>query len=254
MVINNVTQIPLVAEEKLSAFDRPTGYKAIVDKTTMDTLCLVRNNNHIIQHKTVYEEVGKLDKYSIKRTMLLRNGIVMLVEVTEQEPRLIELFPKDELEPTVYIMNIYDKTRGLSVVGGGFRLSCTNQLTALERSKKMNVDAYGTTQFSGELGELIEQGMNAWIDTIDFLKEANEKVFSVKDVVQKHSFLPKKYIEKITNNLHDQESLYNIWNEYTKIITHDIGEIVTNHEPVLQFQKRANKILYYEKPIIVKEE
>jgi hypothetical protein len=243
--ISSNDQIPLVAEEKLSAFDRPTGYKAIVDQTNMSTLCIVRNNQHFIQHKTVFDELQKMKKYDIKKAMLLRDGIVLVVELGEHIPLNIEIFPEDEMECRAYVMNVYDKARGLSVLGGGFRLTCTNQLTAMERSKRMNVDAYGTSQFSDELEELIQHALASWTDDIEIIREAKEKVFSVKDVIQKHSFLPKKHIETITGNLHDQEPLFNIWNEYTRTITHDISPILTNHEPLLSMQKRANKILAY---------
>ena len=43
-------QIPLIDEVELLAHDRETGVKAIVDKSNMNTICVVKKDNQLLQH------------------------------------------------------------------------------------------------------------------------------------------------------------------------------------------------------------
>jgi len=242
VVILEDKQLPNVEEVPLSAHERETGYKAIVDKTTMDTICVVPNDNQIVQHNHVLKEVNKLDNYIIQKTTLLKNGTKMLIELVEREPKKIELLPNDFLECGARIYNDYTKNRGLSVQGCGTRLICSNGVTSLVKTEKMEIFAYGTADFSKELETRISKCIAVWSDVSDIMERANNTTVSIKDVMTELPKLSKKYMDTIIDELEDQDTVYNIWNQYTRIITHEIAPKVRTAKH-LALQKRANKIL-----------
>lgn len=251
--VTKTEEIPLVDEVVLEAHERPTGVKAVVDRTTMDTICVVREDNQIIQHKDVLKEVMKIENYIIKKIQLIDNGQKLLIELTEQTPRKIALLKDDMLECGARIINDYGRSRGLSVEGSGVRLVCTNGVTAPVHTRRMQIYAYGTAEFAPELEEQIEACLNAWIDSAKLIEWAAETEVSVKDVIPQHTFLPKKHMETVLKRLKDKESLYTIWNVFTEVISHDIEPHVKTLNTV-GLQKRANKILKTEVTTVVAEE
>jgi len=241
-VVAKSDEIPLVEEVKLDAHDRPTGVKAIVDKSTMNTICVVKEENQIIQHQDVLKEVQKLENYTIRKMKLIDNGTKLLIDLTEQTPRKIALMKDDMLECGARVVNDYSKTRGLSVQGSGLRLACTNGVTAPIHTRKMQIFAYGTDEFAPELEAQIEACLNAWVDSAKLIEWANETKVHTKDFIIDHIFLPKKHMESVADKLKDEESLYTIWNVYTEVITHEIAPNVKTFN-VIGLEKRANKIL-----------
>jgi len=234
--------LPLVDEVKLIAHERETGYKAIVDKMTMDTICVIKQDNQIVQHNHVLKEVLKLDNYVIKKITLMQNGRSLLIDVTERTPKKIELLPKDYLECGARIMNDYGKNKGLSVQGSATRLVCSNGVTAPKTTGAVNIEAFGTADFSTELEQKIDASFKVWEDHAELFKQANATTVHVKDIINDHAFLPKKEMEEVIGNLKDEETLYNIWNEYTRVIQHQLAPKKKTID-IIGLQKRANKIL-----------
>jgi len=242
ILIEAENQVSKVDEVELDAHERDTGYKAVVDLNTMGTICVVKKDNRIIQHQHVIEEVNKLDNYIVKKTTLAHEGRVLTMELTEREPKQVELLPEDVMECGAHIINDYGKSRGLSVQGYGIREVCTNGMVGMANATKMQVDAYGTAEFAKELEEQIKASLDVWKDVGDLMKRANEIKVSVKDIYDTIDFLPKKYMDLVIDKFDDQESLYKIWNTYTEVITHEIGPKVQTAGK-LSLLKRANKIL-----------
>jgi len=242
LLIEAENQIPKVDEVELDAHERDTGYKAVVDLNTMETICVVKKDNRIIQHQHVIEEVNKLDNYIIKKTILAHEGRVLTLELAEREPKLIELLPKDVMECGAHIVNDYGKSRGLSVQSYGIRQVCTNGVVGMANATKMQVDAYGTAEFAKELEDQIIASLDVWKDVGELMVKANEIKVSIKDIYDTIDFLPKKYMDLVIDKFEDQESLYKIWNTYTEVITHQIGPQVQTAGR-LSLLKKANKIL-----------
>jgi len=245
--VEEPNQVPVVDEVTLIAHDRETGYKAVVDKTTMDTICVVPMEYQLVQHQHVLKEVAKLDNYIIRKMELMENGRMIMIEVTEQQPKKIELMPKDFIEVGARITNDYGKNAGLQVQGFGTRLVCSNGLVAPKFGNKIPVQAFGTAEFAEEMQMHIDNAFSIWEDTkmTELFKYANETSVHVKDILEDHSFLPKKHMEEVIKNLKDEETLYNIWNAYTQVITHQIAPN-TKDLNTIGLQKRANKLLTIE--------
>ena len=115
-------------------------------------------------------------------------------------------------------------------------------MMGLARASPMQVDAYGTAEFSKELEDQIVASLNVWKDVGDLMTRANEIKVSVKDIYETIDFLPKKYMDMAIEKFDDQETLYKIWNTFTEIITHQIGPQVQTAGR-LGLLRRANKIL-----------
>lgn len=248
VVVNKENQIPLVDEVSLIAHERETGYKAVVDKSNMETICVIPNVHQIVQHTHVLKEVEKLDNYIIKNKMLLKNGSQLMIEITEREPKKVALLPNDFLECGARVFNDYSKNCGLSVQGYGLRLACENGMVAPVRTQKMQIFAYGTNEFSKELEIQISNCIKVWeTDVAEIMEKANSVTISVKDVTTRLPKLSKKYMDLVLDKLEDQDTVYNIWNAYTSVITHEIAPKV-KVQAVIKLQKRANKVLALVKP------
>jgi len=174
--------------------------------------------------------------------MVLQNGRSLLIEVTERTPKKIELLPKDYLECGARIINDYTKNKGLTVQGCAVRLVCENGMTAPKTTGKVQIEAYGTAEFSDELEQKIDASFKVWEEHADLFKQANEITVHLKDIIQDHAFLPKKEMEEVIGNLKDKETLYTIWNEYTRVIQHKLTQKKKTID-IIGMQKRANKIL-----------
>ena len=240
-------EVPLVEEVPLIAHERETGYKAVVDKTTMDTICVVPMKYQLVQNQLVLREVQKLKNYVIKKIELTKKGTTLMIEMTEREPKKIELFPEDYLECGVRVFNDYSKNAGLSIQSFGVRLACTNGVVAPKFGEKIPIKAFGTEEFAKEMEVVINSAFEAWTNekTSAIFKHAVDTTVSVKDILEDHSFLPKKHMEEIIKSLKDRETLYNIWNAYTQVITHKVSQNKKDID-IIYLQKRANQILTIE--------
>lgn len=244
--IQKAEELPIVDEVELFAHDRQTGYKAIVDRTTMNTICVVPFGHQIIQHQHVLREILSMKNYIIKTTRLLQKGRLLIIELTEREPKRIQLLPEDYIECGAVVTNDYKKTRGLFVRGTANRLVCENGMISPSIRERCQIFAYGTEEFSKEIENSINESIDAWASETIYSRAAST-VVNVKDILENHSFLPKKYMEIVVSRLENRDNLYNIYNKYTEVITHSIAP-KAQKDYVLYLQKRANQILMVEVP------
>jgi len=166
----------------------------------------------------------------------------MIVELRERTPRQIALMPDDFIECGALIVNDYTKNCGLSITAIAERLVCSNGMVSHQKAQAMHIYAFGTDDFHQELLSKIESSFEFWYRTVEFFQEAASNIVPVKDVIAQHHFLPEKYMTEITESLQNEESLYNIYNAYTRVITHSIG-ISASTDTTNRHLKRANKIL-----------
>jgi len=242
--IKEPKEVPLIDEVTLIAHERETGYKAVVNKMNMETICVIPKKYQLVQHQHVLDEIQKLDNYVIRKMELMSNGQMLMVELTEREPKKIELLPEDFIEVGARIFNDYSKNAGLSVQAYGTRLACTNGMIAPTFGTKIPIQAFGTAEFSKEIQMHLDDAFKIWYaeDVNQLFKRATEVEVSIKDILEDHSFLPNKHMDEVISKLEDKENLYKIWNTYTQVITHQIAP-KTKDINTIGLQKRANKIL-----------
>ena len=244
--IKDAKMIPEIKMVPVKIYDKETGYKAITTVGTNDTISIVTNAYQPVAHKDVYNEVKKLDKFKINNAMVLKGGRTLMLEITDIKPQEIEIFPGDSVIRQVRVFNSYDGTRALSVSSFGMRLICKNGAVApglVDRYKKIHT--FKDIQIS-EISKYVELGMEAWANSKEVLVRASKTIVVVEDVLGKYKLLSGKYMEIVKTTVDKtadkgKDTVYNIWNAYTNVITHSVSE-KTRMSKVVNLQRNVNKL------------
>lgn len=214
-------------------------YKAIVVGGRVVSIVSVKFS--LIQHKDVLarvEEYCDTKGYIIKSALLLRWGAKLMVEISCND--MVEI-DSDEIQKRCLVINAYDARNALAVLTSGMRLVCSNGLVApgfVERLRKVHVfKAYDLSKIE----ETIEAGFKAWNVSFDVLKRAVDVVESTAKVLE-FVKLPEVYINMAKERLPPRDNLNNIWNELTRILTHE-SECGVNTR--LEYYKAANKVFQF---------
>ncbi len=246
--IKSLQEIPEVKEHPIKLYKKPTGYKAIVNVETEDTLSIVNDNYQLAQHRDIYSQVAKYKDYKIDNGVIYNNGRVMVLEVVQAVPTKVELIPGDKLEPRVRIFNSYDLSKALSVQSYGIRLVCTNGMIApgmVDRWRRIHT--FNNISIP-EIGDRMKLAMAAWVESGDLLMKSTEKKVVVVETLGVHKFLPKRYTKIALENLGAVEnekkeaSVYDIWNELTRLISHEIKDREVQVSTLIAEQRFVNKI------------
>lgn len=236
--------IPLAKEEELILHNKPTGFKAIYNPDTKDVYTVTSDSYQLIQHRDVWNAVAKQTKFKIGETALYKNGGVMVIELlpkTETKEELI-VGTKDFFEPRVRLINSYDTSKALSIQAYGMRLVCSNGMIApgfVNRFKQahtfQNIDI-------DSLGDKIELAMNSWVATRDQLKAAAAKNVNIEYAIHSVGKFPKKYADEVRSLLKPKtDTLYNVWNAFTNVLSHQMKANVQTGT-LIKYQQRANKV------------
>lgn len=244
--IKNLTlkTIPLAEEKDIKLFNKPTGYKTIFNPETKKVYTVTTNTYQLIQHQHVWNEIIKLTDYEIGETAIFKGGSVMSIELIPKGDVKHELIPgtKDFLQPRVRVINSYDTSKALSVQAYGMRLICKNGAVApgfVNRFKKThtfkNIDL-------STLKDKVDLAMNSWAGTQDQLRAAFNKKVNVAYAIHSVGKFPKKYVEEVQKQLKPKtDSLYNVWNAFTNVLSHKMKSNVQTGT-LIKYQQRVNKI------------
>jgi len=240
--IKSINEIPWVSEEPVIIHKRESGYKALVNDKTKDTISIVTDTYQPIQHQDVWKEAVKHKKYKIKTGQLYNNGRIFMMEIVARKPAKIELLPNDFMEASVRIFNSYDGSKALTVQSYGLRLVCSNGMvapTTISHFKK--VHAHQNIQVP-EIGKAIELGMEVWTGNTDIFQKASKLTVNVEETINPlQNIMAKKYLKIVSENLSPKESLYDVWNELTRTVTHDMAPNV-NTDNLVYTQQQINKV------------
>lgn len=240
-VIGSVQDIPFVSKTPIIIHEKDSGYQAIVNEDTKDTISIVSNDYQLVPHLDVWKEIQKQDALKVNTATLCKGGRVMMIELVEKSPVKVELFPGDYMEKRVRVFNSYDCSRALSVQSYAMRLVCSNGMIApVTIDEYRKVHAYSSIAV-GEISKHIELAMEAWQFSSGLIASAAKLTVKVEDALQHVNKLPDKYIQIVTGNLGQQESVYDIWNELTRTISHDVAPNVQVRR-VVKMQQYVNKV------------
>jgi len=240
-VMKTLKSVPLVKEEPVVIMGNDTNYKAIVDTDTKETLSIVTNDYQLLQHREVYETIQNMGKYTFRDATLFNQGKALMIELEPQKRTKVELLPGDYLEPRVRIFNSYDKSRALSVQSFGLRLVCSNGMMA-----PGFFDIYHKSHMHQNidieiLGKQIDIAMVAWNNRAEILKKATGVEVEVAVVVDGIRHFSDKYKKIVVENLDEKATVYDLWNELTRTITHDIAPNIGT-DRLVYLQKAANTV------------
>jgi len=250
--INKIQDIPLAIEEPLVIHGKESGYKALVNDKTKDTISVVSDTYQLTQHKDVWEQASKYNDYKILSGKLYNNGRVLMIEINQKKENKQELVPGDYMESRVRIFNSYDGSRALTVQAYGIRLVCSNGMVApTQIANFRKVHAYQNIQVP-DIGKAIQLGMGFWQGNADIFRRAVKLTVNVEKTLKPlQTVLAKKYLKIVTENLQSKENLYAVWNELTRTVTHDMAPNI-NTDNLVYTQQQVNKVFkYLDRPQLV---
>jgi len=241
MQVSCLENIPDVELTPVKVLGQSTPYQAIVEKPTDRTLHVVSDVYQLLPHKEVFEAVDKLEDYNISLGQIYKDGKRLVIELSEKKEVKHELLPGDYYHRKVRILNSYDCSMGLSVLSYGMRLVCKNGMMAPGFQRRIHkVHAHGTINLD-DLDKYVEYAMESWNNTDRIFQVAYHKVIKLEDAVAELKYFPQKYMDLVQKKVKDKDTVYNIWNAFTNVISHDISGNV-NMDAVIWHQKQANKI------------
>ena len=236
--ILNAEQIPIVSEQPVYILGKESNYKAIIDDKK-EPLSIVSHIYNTTQHRDVYKYATSLDKYRLVKSQLIKGGRVLMVELEDYGRD--ELLEGDYFTPRVRLFNSYDRSTGLSVQSYGLRLVCDNGMIAPAFSKTFHHKHTYNNLNLHHIPEYIERAMQSWDVAKETLAKAHRTNIKVEDALSYVKTLPKKYTKIVQENLGYKENVYDIWNELTRTITHDVGNKVAT-TTFISYQQLTNNV------------
>lgn len=244
ILVSKQTDIPYAEEYPIIIRDNETDYKAIINPDTNNTFAIVSKDYQLVPHRDVYEQIMNSDKFEIKRSAVYKKGRTLMIEIVPTETEKIELIPdtKDYVEPRARIFNSYDTTKALSVEGYGMRLVCSNGMIAPGFTSRYRKTHSFTNIDINDINRNIELALNTWTTSAEQLQYANTKKVDVAYTLALSKF-PKRYLKPANELLlgKQTETVYNIWNALTNVVTHIVDDNVQTGT-LVSYQKKANNV------------
>jgi len=245
-----VYDFPVVREELHRKDGADTEYDAIFRSDTGAQLGIVTRKYQMIEHQEAVSFVhGVLKEMKLEpeepKTILLNEGARMTYTLTLPSERF---YPggdkKDLFDPTITILNSYDRTRSYGLLLGVKRLICSNGAFVLSKEFSVRVrHAFHNIDFSKYVDpfrEEIAKTVEITGARTKELAEANGLAFLIPIMME--TVLAQKYKEMVLEQLkgcvivkRDEKgkikkivagkeafSAYTLWNILTEIATHKI--------------------------------
>lgn len=243
LVLKAEKEIPIATEVPLSINGKEIPFKAITSaKDNTDVFNVVSKTYQLIQHKDVWNAVSKLKKYKIVESRIIKGGRIMMIELVNATETNIEVLPKDFYQPRVRIFNSYDATRALSAQAFAIRLICTNGAVGIQKiGHHYKAHTHENINLK-ELTKFVEEAMAAWNVAAPVLRESAKFMIEPKQALAAIGKFPKKYAELALKQCNaKQDTLYNVWNAFTNIVTHQMkGNVATT--TLVKYQSRVNRV------------
>jgi len=203
-----------------------TGYKFIVREDTNDVLSCVSNEYQLVTNQEVMDKALPI----IERM----KGTVDEVKTFSQGARTNWVFKfrknpitinGEKLFPQLNIKNSYDASTQVDVLGGAFRLVCSNGLVVgrIIGHKSARHSIWNPKLQNGHIGELVEETIEN-METVlnnEFPKLMESKL-NKKDVVKVMQRFPTTQIENMVNYLtaNKPETYWDLFNAATWVLSH----------------------------------
>jgi len=238
--IRKADEIPRVSIEKLNIRGNDTRYIAVVEEGTNYTVGVGTNKYQLVQHRDVYETVEALGEYNIANTKLYKNGSRMCIEIEGVDTPPVEVLKLDEVKPMARIMNSYDGSLSVAVCSFGIRKVCTNGMVAPVGTSWVSSNVHlGNNIDLNKLQNNITLAFGLWDKSKDVIGRSNDfKIDS--EVALFYINFPQRYRKMALPNLKREDTIYNIWNEVTRIVSHELPKLKIAGR--MEHQKKANKL------------
>tara|TARA_Y100000310_G_scaffold205478_1_gene205837 strand:- start:1 stop:783 length:783 start_codon:yes stop_codon:yes gene_type:complete len=205
-----------------------TGFKLIVREDTNQVISCMSNEYQLVSNETVMNKSSKIIKEN--------DGVLTDVKSFGNGARTqwVYNFPKikvpidkgDVVTPNIIIKNSYDGSCEVSVLGGAFRLICSNGLVVgyvTHRSSNRH-SIHNPSLQNGRISKLVEETVDniQLVFKEDFPKLIDTKLNS-KDIVKLVTMFPEPYIEPLINYItsKDINNYWDLLNAATWTLTHN---------------------------------
>jgi hypothetical protein len=243
LLLKSLEQIPSAEELPVKVLGLVTDFKAIVDPKTKKTFSIVSKEYQLIQHKDVWKAVSKNKKFSIGEASIYKNGRVMMITLIPKQEVKIELIPnsKDYITPYVRVFNSYDATRALAVQSFGMRLICTNGAVAPGLTDRYHKPHAFKNIVLADLDKQVDLALETWKLSGRTLQAAYKFKVDTQVAIREVGKFPKKYKDKASQLLKKQDTLYNVWNALTNVLSHEMKGNVQS-STLVKYQTRVNRV------------
>ena len=205
-----------------------TGYKFIVRKDTGKVLSCMTNNYQLVENNTIIKTASPLIKKmggKISDVRVLRDGAKTMMKWTFPDNK-VKMSKNDEMIPEINIVNSYDGTVGLNILGGAFRFICSNGLIiGFIASKYTNKHIKSNIELN-DLDRIIEETINntsvVFEDEFPILAETK---FQERHLVDFIKLFPEYANTLVTDKLiiEKPKTFWDLLNVGTNILTHHMN-------------------------------
>jgi len=242
-IIRKADDIPIVEEIPVEIKGKKSGYYAILEKGTNDTLGIHTQHYNLVQNRDIYSIVEGLKDFDILDTRLYLHGKVMMMEVAKKgEKDIAPTGDKNDLfSPRTRIFNSYNGSYSVNIQAFALRLVCKNGMVAPVKQNIYRKIHLGNEINKKDLVDAINSTKDIWNASRERIVQSTKFVIEPQVALFHLDRFPKKYRDLALKNLEKKDTLYNIWNELTRIVTHVMNTRVNQNVQVSQ-QQRVNKI------------
>ena len=236
--------IPLVGKGT-KTYDN-TGYKFIVREDTNDVLSCVSNEYQLVTNQEVMDKALPVIEKN--------NGTIDEVKTFSQGARTNWIFKfrknpitidGEKLYPQLNIKNSYDGSTHVNVLGGAFRLVCSNGLIVgrILGKKSSRHSIWNSKLQNGHIGNLVQETIGN-METVlnkEFPKLISSKV-KQKDIVKILERFPTTQIEHLSSYLaaNKPETYWDLINAATWILSHVSNR---NHETTHKLESEMFQVI-----------
>lgn len=218
-----VTETPVLIEGTVNSDD----YKMIIRNDTSEVLsCMTKDYKLVTNEEVLDKSLPHIEERGgvLTEQKLFGNG--SRTSWTFQFKEHPVTIGGEKLYPQLNIKNSYDGSSTVSILGGVFRLLCSNGaiIGQIFESHSERHSIWNTTLNNGHIGNMVKNTINS-MDKV-FKKEFpvlfNTQIKDHKDVVRAIEKLPSKYNEDAVNYLltHKPKSYWDLFNLLTWVLTH----------------------------------
>ena len=211
-----------------SVREMSTGYKFIVREDNNKVLSCMTNNYKLVKNDSIIKTASPLIKKmggKLSNVDVLREGAKTMMKWTFPDNKVV-LSKNDEMIPEINIVNSYDGTVGLNILGGAFRIVCSNGLVIGFIASKYTNKHIKTNIALNDLDTIIEETVNntslVFKDEFPILAETK---FREKHLIEFIKLFPEYANTMVTDKIiiENPKTFWDLLNVGTNVLTHHMN-------------------------------
>ena len=222
-----VKEVPAIGVDSEREIDS-TGYKFIVREDTGRILSCMTNSYKLVENNTIIETANPLIEKmggKLSNVDVLREGAKTMMKWTFPDNK-VKMSKTDEMIPEINIVNSYDGTVGLNILGGAFRMICSNGLIIGFIASKYTNKHIKTNIELNDISRIIEETID---NTSLIFKEEfpilAETKFKEKHLIEFIKLFPEYANTLVTDKLiiENPKTFWDLLNVGTNVLTHHMN-------------------------------